>query len=245
MNQNMLTIVYDNRKIDPHLKSGWGFSCHIAYAGKRILFDTGSDAKKLVFNLKQLNIEPTSLDGVVLSHSHWDHTGGLGAILDQGVKGPIFFPEAFPDSFKWRLGQKGILSCGIRDIKELSPGIFVGPEMRGSGPNEIPLVLETDQGMVIITGCAHPDILKMIKEIKMIFGKSIYLVLGGFHWEFLWMIGGKAKQLKRLEVENVAPCHCTGDRAIQKIKNEYGDHFLQIGVGLKIFLKDLKTAVDL
>jgi len=48
---------------------------------KRILFDTGSYAEPILFNMKLLGIDPKTIDTIVLSHNHFDHTGGLIGIL--------------------------------------------------------------------------------------------------------------------------------------------------------------------
>jgi integrase len=58
-----ITIVYDN-EANAGLKSGWGFSCLIE-AKEKILFDTGDSGKKLIYNMKQLNIVPETIDKVV------------------------------------------------------------------------------------------------------------------------------------------------------------------------------------
>ncbi|MGI6154168.1 MAG: MBL fold metallo-hydrolase [Christensenellaceae bacterium] len=48
---------------------------------KRILFDTGSCAEPILHNLSQMKLDPADIDMIVLSHSHFDHTGGLIGIL--------------------------------------------------------------------------------------------------------------------------------------------------------------------
>ncbi len=49
---------------------------------KRILFDTGWSSEPLLHNMEELNISPASIDMLVLSHCHYDHTGGLEGVLD-------------------------------------------------------------------------------------------------------------------------------------------------------------------
>ena len=50
---------------------------------KKILFDTASDAEPVLHNMKLFGIAPESIDVIVLSHSHFDHTGGLAGILKE------------------------------------------------------------------------------------------------------------------------------------------------------------------
>jgi len=111
---------------------------------RRILFDTASYAEPVLFNMKLLNINPKTIDMVVLSHSHFDHTGGLLGIMKEINKEvPIFaHPNIFKVSFATepefmyagipplrggskeeieRLGGVWILS---KDPIHLMPGVF-------------------------------------------------------------------------------------------------------------------------
>ena len=68
---------------------------------RRILFDTASYAEPVLFNMKLLNIDPKTIDMIILSHSHFDHTGGLLGIMKRINKEiPIFaHPNIFKASF--------------------------------------------------------------------------------------------------------------------------------------------------
>lgn len=85
----------------------------------RLLFDTGSSTPALVHNLKQMEIDVSSVDMIVLSHGHWDHVGGLMTILNHiGKKVPVLYhphaiaPKIFtPDDGKERdVGIKNYFS---------------------------------------------------------------------------------------------------------------------------------------
>jgi 7,8-dihydropterin-6-yl-methyl-4-(beta-D-ribofuranosyl)aminobenzene 5'-phosphate synthase len=58
-----------------------GQSFLIEFPDKKVLFDTGMNGPKLLHNMKQLQIDPNSIDVLVLSHGHLDHTGGVKALL--------------------------------------------------------------------------------------------------------------------------------------------------------------------
>ena len=70
-------------------------------------------------------------------------------------------------------------------------------------------------------------------EAKELYDGEVCLVLGGFH------LGGKSRgqldniiaELRRLGVEKVAPCHCTGEQAMSMLADEWGHHFIINGVG--------------
>ncbi len=230
----LLRIVYDNQLHREGLKTGWGFSCLIDHQGKRILFDTGGDGQGLLFNLKALEVEPESINTVVLSHNHWDHTGGLEAIIDKNKEVTVYFGEVFPESFRESLREKGIKFSPVVGMANISEGILVGPQMGGLGPKEILLTIETDKGLAIITGCAHPGIARMVKEIKESLKKRVYLVLGGFHLEFSLRANRVISELKRLGVGKAGPCHCTGNRAIALFEKEFKENFIRVGVGLEM-----------
>lgn len=71
-----LVVLVDNRSTDKALLTEHGLSIWIEYQGKSILFDTGQ-GDALLPNCDKLNIDPTQADAIVLSHGHYDHSGGL------------------------------------------------------------------------------------------------------------------------------------------------------------------------
>jgi 7,8-dihydropterin-6-yl-methyl-4-(beta-D-ribofuranosyl)aminobenzene 5'-phosphate synthase len=226
-----ITIIYDNNAYDERLKSAWGFSALVEYRDHTLLFDTGGDGPTLMENMCILEVDPTQIESVVLSHAHGDHTGGLGALLEYGVRPIVYLPPSFPAAFKNQLAQ-------ITEVIEVSPGLsiahgmFTTGEMGRSIPEQA-LVIQTDQGLVLITGCAHPGIVTIVEQVREKFAEPVRLVLGGFH------LGSKSKaeidmvlrDFRRLGVQQIAPCHCTGESAIAMFAAEYGEDFIPAGVG--------------
>ena len=89
-----LTITYNNEAKEG-FSSGWGFSCLIEADNKKILFDTGDEPTGLLSNMKKLDINPKDIDTVVISHNHWDHTGGLqGFLKENGNKAKVILQSA-------------------------------------------------------------------------------------------------------------------------------------------------------
>ena len=209
-----ITILYDNMKYDPALTTAWGYSALIEYMGETTLFDTGGDGATLLRNMQILGTDPTKIERVVLSHNHSDHTGGLMALLELGIRPTIYMPPSFPEDFKQRLAE-------YTTIIEIVPGqsITTGLLTTGEMPRNVPeqaLVIETDSGVVVITGCAHPGIVEIIEHVREVFDDPVLLVMGGLH------LRNKSKSeiehilrdFRRLGVEQVAPSHCTGETAI-------------------------------
>jgi len=123
------------------LKTEHGISFFIEKDGHKVLFDTGQSGS-FIYNAEQLNIDLTDIEYVVLSHGHYDHSGGFKSLVDLGgdfelITGEGFFNgkygyrngsyeylgNNFDSSFlekhniKYRVAQKG--------LTELVPGVYV------------------------------------------------------------------------------------------------------------------------
>ncbi|MEA3306075.1 MAG: MBL fold metallo-hydrolase, partial [Candidatus Omnitrophota bacterium] len=96
------------------------------------------------------------------------------------------------------------------------------------------LAVKTDKGVTVITGCAHPGILKIVEVIKRKFDKeNIYFVFGGFH-----LMSSPArtletivKKFREMDVEKAGPTHCTGQKAERIFAKEYKNDFISIKTG--------------
>ena len=101
------TVLYDNSTHNPSILSGWGFSCLI---DEHILFDTGEAPDSLFHNMDQLNVNPEKIESVVISHDHWDHTGGLWELLKKRKGLKVYACPGFSSEFKKRVtALKGTL----------------------------------------------------------------------------------------------------------------------------------------
>lgn len=226
-----ITVIYDNNPYNPHLQTGWGFACLVKTEKAIILFDTGGDGAILLRNMIALGIKPQSVEVVVLSHIHGDHTGGLRALLDTGAHPTVYVPRSFPTRFKADVRSLTKLEK-VTGLAEILPGVYTTGEM-GSGIVEQGLVVETTEGLAVITGCAHPGVVEMVRRARRASEEEVYLVLGGFH------LGGASRQkieriiinFQELGVRQVAPCHCTGDQAIKVFADAFGADLIQNGVG--------------
>ena len=232
-----ITILYDNNSYDPRLTTAWGFSALVEHHDHTLLFDTGGDGKLLLENMRSLKVDTTRIEGVVLSHAHGDHTGGLMGVLNTGVKPVVYLLPSFPSAFKSQVAQLTQVS-EVAPRQEISDGLWTSGEIAGAIPEQA-LIILTEQGLVVITGCAHPGIVGIVEQAQAMFAEPVHLVLGGFH------LGSKSegelkailKDFRRLGVEEVAPCHCTGESAIKMFASEYGENFIQVGVGSVIQLQ--------
>jgi len=87
-----VTVIFDAFGKPSDLERGWGYSALVEYGGKRILFDAGGQYQAFADNVRKLKIDLKTLDFVVISHRHGDHTGGLAYVLEQNPHVKIYAP---------------------------------------------------------------------------------------------------------------------------------------------------------
>ena len=233
-----IRVVYDNREFEGGFETGWGFSCLIESKGKYLLFDTGDSGEKLLKNLNKTCVDLNKIEAVTISHDHWDHTGGLDLFLKENRNAKVYIPYNFSKGIKEMVkdSNHSYETVGV-NRKELIPDVFSTPVFaRFMRPKEQGLVLIGSKGLALITGCAHPNILFMVKEVKRIFYKDVKFILGGFHLHSYpsFHVREIIKNLFKEGVEYFAPAHCTGDRAISIFEKECGSGFIKVGSGKEI-----------
>jgi 7,8-dihydropterin-6-yl-methyl-4-(beta-D-ribofuranosyl)aminobenzene 5'-phosphate synthase len=244
------TIVYDNNAYHAPqpsapalaaLRASWGFACWAETEEMTVLFDTGGDGGTLMNNLTNLGLDPRAIDVVVLSHAHGDHTGGLAALLGAGAKPTVYVPASFSAAFKRDLRLLADL-VEVAEAATIAPGIHTTGEV-GSSIIEQALAVETEDGLVVVTGCAHPGVVEMVRRAKVAAngpdtpgaspGGQVALVMGGFHLGSA--SSARVKEIiadfRDLGVQRVAPCHCTGDRARRLFTDAFGADCVLAGVG--------------
>jgi len=233
-----ISILYDNNPYDNRMKHRWGFSALIDNRVTKLLFDTGLDGRTLLNNMNMLGIEPTHIPSIALSHEHPYHIGGLHALLVAKKTPILFIPPSFRDRYKRKLNL-------VTTVVEVVPGQSLSKDAFTTGEidhsiAEQSLVVKTNLGIVIVTGCARTGIVKIVEDVKSRFGGPVRMVLGGFHLgrDHVGSITSIVDAFRRLGIEKVAPCHCTGDRAIKLFENEYGENFIRIGVGKVVHVGD-------
>ncbi len=240
-NNVSVTVVYDNNPYREGLETSWGFSCVVTGTEKTVLFDTGGNGQLLLENMSKTGIDANSIETVVLSHIHGDHTGGLEMFLKKNPKVSVYVPKSFPKRFKEKVVSLGAEIVEVDKKTGICKNVHSTGQM-GKLIKEQGLVLRTERGLVIITGCAHPGIFKMVKTAKDLFNEDVLLVMGGFHLE--WASKGKIeniiKAFEDIDVKYAGPCHCTGEKARTLFAKHFGDNYINIGVGKVVKIKDLR-----
>ena len=235
-----ITVVYDNYPYREGLRTSWGFACVVRGTEKTILFDTGGDASILLSNMDKLGIDPRDIDVIVLSHIHGDHVGGLHGFLESNPHVTVYLPKSFTKSFKDGVKAYGVEVVEVHEPTRICTAVYSTGEL-GTWIKEQSLVIRTDKGLVVITGCAHPGIVNIVTKARELLDDNILLVMGGFHLldKSRAEIEKIINSFKQLGVQYVGACHCSGDTARRMFASEYKERFINIGVGKAITAKDL------
>ncbi|MBW1741356.1 MAG: MBL fold metallo-hydrolase [Deltaproteobacteria bacterium] len=207
-----ITLVYDNTAHKPDLVADWGFSCYIELENTPgILFDTGANGSILLSNMEKLGIDPAAVDIVVISHAHWDHTGGLLKFLKVNDTARLYLPASFHSP-----PLPGRQVVEVRGSIEVCDNIFSTGELMGT---EQSLVVQTDKGLVVIAGCSHPGVGPILKAASR-FG-TVRALIGGLH-------GFQEFHLLK-DLQWVCACHCTQHQS--EIKEFYPEKWVDGGAG--------------
>ncbi|MBA7654913.1 hypothetical protein ES703_62806 [subsurface metagenome] len=202
-----ITIIYDNTAFRSDLQADWGFAALIEQKDTpKILFDTGGNGRILLSNMEKLEIDPASIDEVFISHSHFDHTGGLSEFLKISDKVKIYVPSS--------LGLKNEIV--LKEPQKIHENVFSTGELEGI---EQSMGVVTEKGIVLIVGCSHPE-MKHILDAARQFGK-IYGIVGGMH-------GFNEFELFR-DLELICPTHCTQHK--ESSKKLYPQKYIEGGAG--------------
>jgi 7,8-dihydropterin-6-yl-methyl-4-(beta-D-ribofuranosyl)aminobenzene 5'-phosphate synthase len=207
----------------------WGLSLYLEAGDVRILFDGGHKGTFLQ-NADALGVDLNKTDFVVLSHHHWDHTGGLRFHSFRGKKKLITHPRV-PETV---LAEQSLnLSANFevttsKEPLEFSPGIFYlgeiprqtdfekGAYQDDPMPDDTAIAIKTAQGTIIVTGCSHAGVCNISEHAKKVTGQDIYGVMGGFHLfeDDPAAIAGSIAYFKKEKPAFLFPMHCVDHAAM-------------------------------
>lgn len=230
-----IKVLFDNPNPD-RKDRGWGVSFLL---NDTILFDTTESFEKLLQGLDFFKVNLRKITDIVISHDHWDHTGGL---LDFIAAHPVpsrlnvHFLSSFSPELKEQVLMTGV-SLNINNMPtSIGDGFLLTGEIEGfykeERKNEQGLIAEGANGFALVTGCAHPGIARMFRVASEIAGdnKRPVLVAGGFHLmdKCENKIENVFNELLQLGAEKLGPCHCSGIVAKNICKRIFPDAYVDI-----------------
>jgi len=263
------------------LKGEPGVSYLIKTDENSILFDVGfnpkqSDPSPLLQNMKQLGITIDDFDTIVISHNHPDHVGGMKwpkrksfsltthqvKLGRKAVYTPI--PMTYPGLNPIYTENPTVIAKGVATIGTIpNQDFFMGPI------TEQALAVNVEgKGIVLIIGCGHQTLSKLLKRAAALFDEPLYGIVGGLHYPVTdsrsKMMGIKIQKYMGTgkvpwrpvtidEVqENIAllkkrnpklvglSAHDSCDASIAAFRDAFSDDYKEVKVGQKIIISSEK-----
>ncbi len=160
-----------------------------------ILFDVGFNQRgehpsPLLCNMQTLGVELAEVDALVISHAHSDHLGGTSHQMRHtfGLSGQPLDLKGIPAYVPEPLSNPTANSIVVEQPRVIAPGVAtMGPIPRqlfffGWTPEQSLAVNVEGKGIVLIIGCGHPTIQRIIARAEMLFDEPIYGIVGGLHY---------------------------------------------------------------
>lgn len=237
-----IVMIYNNIGRNDNFVNGWGLSIWIEDKDTAVLFDVGGDPSIFWKNVEKSGIDIKKLSKIVISHNHWDHVEGLSVILEKTHYRPdVYVPNFDLENLKGVHPKASLI--GIKEPVQISKSLWstgqLKGEFRGGVLREQSINIIQDDFVLLLTGCSHPGIVEIVKRTKRIHpDKKLKLVIGGFHLiqHSMEQIQDISTSLNSLQVDKLAPSHCTGELAINVFKEDWGERFIDFenGSSMKI-----------
>jgi 7,8-dihydropterin-6-yl-methyl-4-(beta-D-ribofuranosyl)aminobenzene 5'-phosphate synthase len=268
----------------------WGFAALVDADGRRVLFDTGARPETVLRNARELKIDLSSANSVILSHHHGDHTGGLvtlrremslrnaSALSRAHVGAGIFLSRPGPDgretnealAVKAQYESLGGSFVIVDRPTELFPGAWLtgpvprtnpernwslkrtirhpnGRQEEDNVPEDMSLVLDTDKGLVVVSGCGHAGIINTLEYARrQVRQTQIHAALGGFHLfeADAATLDWTAAKLRSVAIKNLLGAHCTGIEPVFGLRQRLGLSRSTCAVGAVGSRFNLETGLD-
>jgi 7,8-dihydropterin-6-yl-methyl-4-(beta-D-ribofuranosyl)aminobenzene 5'-phosphate synthase len=245
------TILCNNTSLSDSIFADHGFSCLIESGEHTCLYDAGNNSDKFMANLNRLGVDFSGIHHVFVSHIHGDHMGGLFDILEKCNKPTLCMPISYPRPEGESLGDQADadFSAMLEQLRPFSSEIIQNEELTNFGDDfyttgmlekqsyEQALILPTSKGLTVITGCAHPGIVEIVRRAKELMKQDVYFVMGGFHLLHTDSTAVRtiAHELRKL-TKYIGPCHCTGEKTQGIFKAVFAEDYIDVYAGLKLRL---------
>jgi 7,8-dihydropterin-6-yl-methyl-4-(beta-D-ribofuranosyl)aminobenzene 5'-phosphate synthase len=191
--------LYEEASVDSTLISGHGVSYLIRTDSATILLDVGNNPDQLAVapfaqNMQRLGIDWDEIDRIVISHPHPDHIGGIAAWrqhivsfgeLPRGLNERLVFVptdmvfEGAVHATIPTLPSPDVATTGVISYPEVFPLSLFEPK----GAEQALVVSVENEGLVLITGCGHPTMERLVERAETLYGQPVIGIVGGLHYE--------------------------------------------------------------
>ncbi len=232
-----ITIIYDNYKEDASLETDWGFACMVEYGKEKLLFDAGRKADLYQRNVQKLEINPEEIPALFISHAHGDHTAGLHWITEINPSVKCYLPATYAQELEENDKLPGNSIALAEPTHMYGPFYSTGDDFEAF--KEQGLVIKTENGGVLITGCGHPGVIEMVNKAKEKLNIQVHTVVGGLHLLRTPenKVNAIASTLRQMGIKHICPTHCTGDKSIELLETSFGEGYISGGTGKEIIIK--------
>lgn len=185
-----MAILLEEKK-QPGYKSAPGISYHLKTDRGSLLFDLGygDENTALSYNAEKMRFSLKQVDAVAISHLHPDHMGGFKAVRENRIGLPVklgtpngmkcFLPEYAdtPDFDAQIIKTPQLIPGGFATTGPLARSLF----LMGRTEEQTLVCHLKGKGLVVITGCGHPTIQKILEMVAQISKTPVYAIIGGLH----------------------------------------------------------------
>lgn len=192
--------LYENAGSSDEYVIGHGVSYLVRTDSATVLMDVGhnpddSPIPPFEQNMQKLGIDWEEIDRIVISHSHPDHVGGVDAWKEHTVSmGDFELPDDLGDrlifvptpvTFKGAI-HATIPSLPVPDVATTGvipyPEVFPVSLFEPKGMEQALVVYVAGEGLVLISGCGHPTLEKLVERAENLYGQPVIGVVGGLHY---------------------------------------------------------------